>query len=551
MFSANAGGLKDEFVRKIKVQPLGFPQLFEAGGTLAEGATHTVDLGAATPGTAELKVSVYPGPLSVMTGGLAGLIREPSGCFEQTSSSNYPNVMVLSFLEANGVADPDLVSKTTLKLARGYNRLVGYETKKNGYEWFGASPPHEALTAYGVLQFGDMKKVYGEVDEAMVARTVAYLKSRRDGKGGFKRNKKALDSFGRAAPTVTDAYITWAVAAAGLGHDFDAEVQAQSKRGLKSTDAYLVALAANTLVHLPAYEPQAAQVVARLARMQAANGAWVQANHSVTRSTGRNLHIETTSLALLALMAQTGYDGAVRRGVEWLIQNRGGHGRWGATQATVLALKAMTEYTRINRVTRSSGRVELLVNGVVVDVQDYTAGRSDPLVLSGRAAQMGPGRHQIELRHAGQTPLPYSVALSYRSSLPASHQQAPIQVKTRLAASTVKMGENVRLEATITNTTDAGQPMTMARVGFPGGLTYQTWQLQELKDKGLIAFYETRAREVILYFRQMKPAEEKTIPLDLVATLPGRYTGPASTAYLYYTDDKKHWTAGTLVTVTR
>ncbi len=95
----------------------------------------------------------------ILAGGLAGLIREPSGCFEQTSSSNYPNVMVLSFLEANGVAAPDLVAKTRQKLERGYNRLVGHETKKKGYEWFGASPPHEALTAYGILQFEDMKRV--------------------------------------------------------------------------------------------------------------------------------------------------------------------------------------------------------------------------------------------------------------------------------------------------------------------------------------------------------------------------------------------------------
>jgi hypothetical protein len=93
--------------------------------------------------------------------------------------------------------------------------------------------------------------------------------------------------------------------------------------------------------------------------------------------------------------------------------------------------------------------------------------------------------------------------------------------------------------------------MTIARVGFPGGLTYQTWQLQELKDKGLIAFYETRAREVILYFRDMAPGEQKRVPLDLVARIPGKYVGPASTAYLYYTDDMKHWTAGTQITITR
>jgi len=67
-------------------------------------------------------------------------------------------------------------------------------------EWFGSSPGHEALTAYGVMQFIEMSKVMA-VDQAMVDRTTRWLLAQRDGKGGFKRNPRALDSFG-AAPEV-------------------------------------------------------------------------------------------------------------------------------------------------------------------------------------------------------------------------------------------------------------------------------------------------------------------------------------------------------------
>jgi len=34
-----------------------------------------------------------------------------------------------------------------------------------------------------------------------------------------------------------------------------------------------------------------------------------------------------------------------------------------------------------------------------------------------------------------------------------------------------------------------------------------------------------------------------TVPLSLIAAVPGRYVGPASRAYLYYSDDCKHWVA--------
>jgi hypothetical protein len=37
------------------------------------------------------------------------------------------------------------------KLKDGYSRLTSYKTKENGYEWFGDSPPHEGLSAYGLM----------------------------------------------------------------------------------------------------------------------------------------------------------------------------------------------------------------------------------------------------------------------------------------------------------------------------------------------------------------------------------------------------------------
>ena len=66
-------------------------------------------------------------------------------------------------------------------------------------------------------------------------------------------------------------------------------------------------------------------------------------------------------------------------------------------------------------------------------------------------------------------------------------------------------------------------------------------KLKELRDKGLIAFYETQPREVTLYLREMKPSEVAKLPLDLLATVPGDYRAPASSAYLYYTNEHNLW----------
>ncbi len=82
--------------------------------------------------------------------------------------------MAQQYFQSHSGVDPKLVASAREKLERGYQRLVGFETKEKGYEWFGEAPGHEALTAFGLLHFADMKQVR-EVDTAMLARTREWL----------------------------------------------------------------------------------------------------------------------------------------------------------------------------------------------------------------------------------------------------------------------------------------------------------------------------------------------------------------------------------------
>lgn len=551
--SAKASGLKDEVLRSIPVVAPGFPQLAEKSGQIKGQASYEVDLSRASKGSVQASIKVYTSSLSTMISGLEGMLREPSGCFEQTSSTNYPNVMIMQYLKQHDVADTALLERTGKLLDSGYKKLTGFESPKKGYEWFGGDPGHEALTAYGLLEFADMKPIYGEVDKAMMTRTAAWLKSRRDGNGGYQKDAKALDTFGRANPAVTDAYITWALVSAGET-GLDKEIGKSVTLAENTQDAYQLALAVDSMLEgngktvVPEKIRKAA--VEKLANMQAASGAWTNADHSITRSGGSNLHIETTSLAILAMLKSGDHLEQARKGINWLQNNRSGFGQWGATQATVLALKAMIAYDNATRVAPKPGKVSLLVDGVVISEQSYEAGRRDAILFTDFDKVLAPGKHIITLKSQNTDALPYSIAVEYRTNEPASSKTAVLDLQTRLAKSELKMGETVRLDAVISNKTQAGQPMSLVRLGLPGGLTFQNWQLKELREKGQIAFFETRAREVILYFRDMKPGEVKKLGIDLVASVPGSYSGPASSAYLYYNDTDKTWTSPLNINIT-
>ena len=549
-FEAYGNGQSDAFERQLTIEPRGFPGRWEASEELQGSRSWTVDLGEAIEGTVTATVQLYPSPVATLVEGMEGLLREPGGCFEQTSSSNYPNIMVLQYLQEHDDVDPAVAQRASGMLDRGYQLLTSYETGEDGYEWFGSEPAHEALSAYGLVEFVDMAQVHGAVDPAMIERTRDYLLSRRDGNGGYQRSSQALDSFGRASAEVTDAYITWSLALAGYADDLDEELDRSRALARSTDDPYLLALATGTLVE--AGEGKAAQAAARrLTALQADDGSWPGADHSITRSGGHSLAIETTSLALLAMLELDPQSAAVRDGVAWLQGNRSGYGNFGSTQATILALKAMTTYAQASRATQSAGYLVVEINGEVVDEFAYEAGHQGAITFEGLGDFFVPGKNTITVSHDGDSALPLSIAVDYRTDLPATSDEAVVGVHTVLDQDVVPMGETVRLTATIDNLTDEGQPMALARIGLPGGLAPQTWQLEELRDRGLVDFYETRPREVALYFRDLAPSEVHEIGLELVAEVPGTYTAPASQAYLYYTDEHRHWVAGTEVTITQ
>ena len=49
-------------------------------------------------------MKIYPSGFSQLVEGLDNIFRMPYGCFEQTSSTTYPNVLALDYLQRTGRA---------------------------------------------------------------------------------------------------------------------------------------------------------------------------------------------------------------------------------------------------------------------------------------------------------------------------------------------------------------------------------------------------------------------------------------------------------------
>ncbi len=540
-----AKGQSDAFEQELKVQPKGFPVAQVFGGSDKE-KNFSFDISDPVEGSLQASFTVHPSVLSDLTTGLERMIRQPYGCFEQTSSVNYPNVLVLNLLKTTNTSAPDIEKAANQHLDFGYNRLKTFEVKGGGFDWYGNPPATEALTAYGLMELVDMQAVY-QVEQDWIDRTARWLLSRKDGKGGWLAAQEGGSGW-RQKSVIADAYITWGMTEAGYGREVAAELTKTVKDAKESADPYIIALAAKSLLNLG--DRRAVEMLEMLQKSQAADGSWTGKTMSMTHSTGKNLTVETTSIAALAFLsantlAESGASATevavTEKAVRYLAGAKTQYG-FGSTQATVLALKALVAHAE--RFKKSiGGEVAIFVNGKKAGERPFTADQKEPIVFEKLTDYLKEGKNEVQVRFTKGDPLPYDFSLNYSTRQPQSSPDCKLALTTELKINglAAKVGDNIRLTTTLTNVSSEGVPNPIAIVGIPAGLSVQPWQVKEMQEKKLCDFYEIRDGYVVFYFRGMEAKEVKNIHLDLKADIPGEYEAPASAAWLYYSNEDVAW----------
>lgn len=567
----------DQILRTFRVVPDGFPASGAVSDLLEKKANATLMLPEMIKGTLKVQVNVYPTTLADLQNGLESLMREPGGCFEQTSTSNYPNLLILDYLKSSDQVKPELAQRAKGMLDRGYAKLVAFECpdssdnkNRHGFEWFGQmDQQHQALTAYGLLQFKDLARAYpGKVDPELIKRTQQYLLGQQNAnKEGFKRNARALDSFGRAPAHITDAYIVWALTESDPDDkegmtDLLKQLDYLKKLAMENADAkkdpYFLALVANALLHRPVNgnRDEAIALLARIADNHLKTGYVDGAATSITCSGGRDLQIETTALAVLGWLRSgepTKFVKPIKETTKWIGQQRGGYGGFGSTQSTILALKALIEHTKASRKPAEAGEVRLTVNGQTFK-KAFTEKDQEVITLDIERPEelFKEGANEATIEITTQQAYPFSLAWSCSTSTPLSSDKCSVEFATKLDRENALEGDTVRVNVSLTNKTDKAHGMAVAIVGLPGGcrLPADLKELTKLREENQISFFEIRGRELVLYWRALKSNETIELSFNAICDVPGQYAGPASRGYLYYNADHKHWVKPLNVTIT-
>jgi hypothetical protein len=442
-------------------------------------------------------------------------------------------------METSGNANPELQMQAEKYVGTGYQRLLTFEVNGGGFSLFGDAPAQVFLTAYGLMEFNDMAKVY-PVDQAVIERAAQWLLSQQQADGTWE----VYDYRAGQGTLGATSYVVWALAEAGYEDTPEVAQAVGYIRGfaLQEEDPYSLALAANALA---AYDPDDSTtqaVLDRLYEMRVEDGDtvyWPMGDTSFMGATGESGSIETTALAAYGLIRADAHPDAASGALAYLIQGKDSWGTWGTTQATILSLKALLLASEQGGQAEGPATIRVSLNNELTQeiVVDETNLDVVHLVTFDRGfSPTGANRVQIELEGGGN--LMYQVATSFYlpwDQVPMMEMMGELMtIDVAYDRTELAVNDEVTVDVSVRLNKEGVVKMALIDLGVPPGFSVLTEDLSRLVEQGVISRYELTGRQIIVYLEDFSSEAVLRFSYRLRARFPMRAQTPASSAYDYY-----------------
>ncbi len=445
-------------------------------------------------------------------------------------------------MQTTGQASPEVQLTAEQYVGTGYQRLLTFEVSGGGFSLFGDAPAEVFLTAYGLMEFTDMARVY-PVDPALIERTAQWLLDRQEADGTWSEQGYS-EHWQISSEVPTTAYITWALIQAGY-EDTEQVGRAISylrEFALQQEDAYSLALVANALADYDPKDSMTRAAADRLYELRVEEGDvvfWKTEAASFMGATGDSGSLEATALAAIALMRANAHPEAVSGALAYLIQGKDSWGTWSTTQATILSLKAMLLAS--GQTGQAEGPATVRVSLNKEQTQEITIDETNAdvvhLVTFDRGfSPGGANRVQIDLEGGGN--LMYQVATRYYlpwDQVPPEPETGElITIDMAYDRTALAVNDTVTVDVRVKLNRQGVVKMALIDLGVPPGFTVLGEDLSSLVEKGIIARYELTGRQVIIYLEDFSSEMPLHFNYRMRARFPMRAQTPPSSAYDYY-----------------
>ncbi len=541
--------MSDAISREIRIEPDGKKVEETINDRLSEDVSHTITIpSVAIDEASKILVKIYPGIFSQAVEGLDSILRMPFGCFEQTASITYPNIMVLDYMKSTQQITPEIQMKAEGFINNGYQRMVSYEVEGGGFSWFGEPPANRILTTFGLMCFYDMDKVYA-IDQAVISRAQRWLVDQQEDDGSWTPDESYLHQSSwnriqlkRLPPT---AYATWGLAWSEYkGPELPKAVSYVRENQKKADDPYTLSMVANALVaadnlltdgKLQQSTMDALEHLLQLAKQEDQKMWWESEITGITHSSGQSADLEATAMAAIAFITSGRYPQAAGKVLNYLIANKDPQGTWHSTQATVLALRALL-LAETTATTKVDATVQVLVNGQQAAQFRLTEADADVLRQVDCKDLVKEGDNKVEIKFQGEGTTLYQIVSRYYVPWarigPSREELLSIDVeydKTKLSTD-----DMLTASVTVRNNTPAKTSMIIVDLGIPPGFSVQTEDLTALVEAKKIDKFNLTGRQIIVYLEELKPRQTVEFTYTLKAKFPIKAKTPKSTVYEYY-----------------
>lgn len=430
----------------------------------------------------------------------------------------------MGYLEKSGQLTPETRLKIEHAINISYQRLLTFEARGGGFDWYPNGSAKTMLTAYGLLQLSDMNRVY-PIDTRVIDRAYDVLMSRR--RNGAWALDGAMHTWGGMGELAMTAYVTWAILESGRAADVDYIERHWSN----AVDAYELALCANALVRAGSTHAKAAlDKLESLGR----DGLWTTQRQSLCWSRGDGADLETTALAALALL-RGGRDAS--KAFAQITRRKDASGAWGSTQATILCIKALMEAASRGTFAGDTA-VTLRVNGREVALDPITS--ENAIVTQQVRLPVVDGENVIELSSTGPTTPSYQIFGRYYIPWGETEPEpeSPVDIDVVYDRTTLTRDDTLTMQVTL-RYSGAETFMLIADLGIPPGFDVDAAPLEALRAAGRIDKFSMTARQVTLYFGRVGRGWTERLALPLRPRYLMTVKTPRCEAYEYYTPEHR------------
>ncbi len=536
---AKGEAMGDAIQREVRVYPDGKEFVETQSNWLRDDVTQVVKIpNAAIPGSTRVEVKVYPSVMSQLVEGLDTIFQMPFGCFEQTSSTTYPNVLALTYLKETAQLSPQVQLKAENYIGLGYQRLLTFENEGGGFSIFGGPPASAMLSAKGLLEFNDMARVY-PIDAAVLKRTRQWLLQTQSNDGTWQ-GEVGWDHPHNSPrdPTALTAIVAWALAETG-GKEESGTRQAMEylkREARNEKDAYVLGLIANAFVAYDVNDATTRDVLARLDEMKTGDGDavyWTSRGGTFSGAHGAFGDLETTALVAHALLKGRAHLDSAQAALTYLIQHKDPHGTWGTTQATILALRALVASAMEGGSGSAEGTVSVSFDEGSERALEFRDGDNAVQVLT--FDDVGAGTREINFRVNGTGAFAYQISTSYYVPWEGVEEKRAQAMEIEVEYDRTELKVNDRVRATAMIRLNEGEArMAVVDLGVPPGFAVLTEELDAAVKQGKLSRYELTGRQIILYLEDVRVGEPLSFEYELQAKFPLRAQTPRSATYDYY-----------------